>query len=175
MTREQLENLVWTNKHPDFRGLLGRETLIEWHAAAIKDPEGEPHHLFLPACNCWMADGYTSRRHGVRSILRFTDAKGSELCALPLLSLGELVDSLPSKVRAHHGLVLWRLVLCPTSGTVLGRFGSALLEEARACMRQVSRETNVQPRLVLAAGRSIPGVGEVYDEKKHSTLESMKG
>lgn len=174
MTREQLENLVWENKHPDFRGVTSGQALEEMHARAVKAADGGPHHLALSACNCWMGEAARSRRKGVRNVLWYEPGVGTTLAYLPLMSLGQLADSLPSGVRQHCGLALWRLVLCGRSNVVLGRFGSEAWREAEACSKRVHEQTGVRPKVEFAVGLSIPHVGEVYDEGKHSTLDGAR-
>lgn len=174
MTREQLEDLVWRNKHADFRGVTSRETLEDMHARAVKAAEGGPHHLALSACNCWMGEAARSRRKGVRFVLWFEPGVGTTLAYLPCMTLGQLVDALPSKERVRCGLVLWRLVLCGRSNTVLGRFGSEAWREAEGCSKRVHEQTGVRAKIEFAVGLGIPHVGEVYDEKKHSTLDGAR-
>lgn len=105
---------------------------------------------------------------GVRYVLHLVESRGT--CSVPLssLSLGELVDKLPSRERVKWGLCVWRLVQGP-DGRVLGVFGRALFDEAQACRAKVLRQTGVIARLSLWAG-SRPKVGDVVTTEEQTLV-----
>lgn len=98
---------------------------------------------------------------GSRRVLRLVEGLGTCSVLLSGLTLGELVHELPSRERAKHRLVFWRLVVgADYHRVVLGVFGSALHEEQRVCREKVIAKTGVIPLLMLWAGKR-PEVGDV--------------
>lgn len=107
-------------------------------------------------------------QRGERTVLYYEPAHGSCLVRVQDMTLGELLDKLPSKWRVQLGCQLWRLVLGPDS-RVLGVFGYGLVKEQEDCRRRVERQARVVVRSLLWAGPR-PKVGDVVDDAAQSLV-----
>jgi hypothetical protein len=111
------------------------------------------------------------RDDGKRCINHYLPERGTCSIALQDLTLGELLDHLPSKYRAQHGFLLWRVVVGGLESRVLGVFGYALFEECHRLEVRIHHQTGQRVRTLLFAGPR-PKVGEILDLDAQSLVTS---